>query len=99
MPRSITIRKPLPLFRTESGDLNEHTFFGPGTFTVVPIPNPIKKGGPAWLKLSAEPWGTAEACWNAATSEIKKSAAVTFEPRTQLPGIAVAALCVILALF
>jgi len=59
MARSITIRRSLPLFRTESGDLNEHTFFGPGTFTVVPIPNPIKNGGPAWLKLSAEPWGTA----------------------------------------
>jgi hypothetical protein len=99
MARSITIRKPLPLFRTESGDLNEHTFFGPGTFTVVRIPNPIKKGGPAWLKLSAEPWGTAEICWEAAASELKRPAPATFEPRSQRAGVVVAAICLFLMLF
>jgi hypothetical protein len=72
MARSITIRKSIPLFRTEGESLNEHTFFGPGSYSVVRIPNPIKKGGPAWLKLSAQPWGTAEVLWKAATSEIKK---------------------------
>jgi hypothetical protein len=99
MARSITIRKPVPLFRTEGGDLNEHTFFGPGAYAVVPIPNPVKKGGPAWLKLSAEPWGTAELCWKAAASEVKKPAPATFEPRSQRPGIAVAAICLFLILF
>jgi hypothetical protein len=99
MARSITIRKSIPLFRTESGDLNEHTFFGPGTFTVVPIPNPIKNGGPAWLKLSAEPWGTAETCWDAAASEFKKPALATFEPRSQRASIVVAAICLFLTLF
>jgi hypothetical protein len=99
MARSIRIRKSIPLFRTEGEDLKEHTFFGPGTYSVVRIPNPIKKGGPAWLKLAAEPWGTAEACWKAATSEIKKSAPATFEPRPQLPGLIVAALCAILTIF
>jgi len=99
MARSITIRKSLPLFRTDSGDIDEHTFYGPGTYTVVRIPNPIKKGGPTWLKLSAEPWGTAEACWDAAASEIKQTAPLTFEPRAQLPGIVVAAICLLLTLF
>jgi hypothetical protein len=99
MARSITIGKSIPLFRTESGDLSEHTFFGPGTFTVVPIPSPIKKGGPTWLKLSAEPWGTAQACWDAAASEPQRSAPATFEPRSQRAGIAVAAICVLVALF
>jgi hypothetical protein len=99
MARSITLRKSLPLFRTEGGSLNEHTFFGPGTFTVVRIPNPTKKGGPAWLKLSAEPWGTAETCWIAAASEPKKSAPLTFEPRSLLPGIVVAGICFLLTLF
>lgn len=98
MARSITIRKSIPLFRTEGESLSEHTFFGPGTYSVVRIPNPIKKNGPAWLKLSAEPWGTAEVCWKSVTSEIKKSAALTFEPRVQLPGIIVAALCAVLTL-
>ncbi len=99
MARSITIRKSIPLFHTEGESLSEHTFFGPGTYSVVRIPNPIKKDGPAWLKLSAEPWGTAEVCWKAVTSEIKKPAALTFEPRVQLPGIIVAALCAVLTLF
>jgi hypothetical protein len=100
MARSITIRKSLPLFRTEGANLNDHTFFGPGTYSVVRIPNPIKKDGPDWLKLSAEPWGTAQICWDAAaTSEIKPSAAMTFEPRSQLPGIVVAAICLFLTLF
>jgi len=82
MDRSIIIRKSLPLFRTEGENLNEHTFFGPGTYSVARIPNPIKKGGPAWLKLTAEPWGTAEVFWEAAaTAETKKSAPATFEPR------------------
>lgn len=99
MARSIIIRKSIPLFRTEGEALSEHTFFGPGTYSVVQIPNPIKKSGPAWLKLSAEPWGTAEVCWKAATSEIKKSAPATFEPRSQLPGIIVAALCAVMTLF
>src|ERR1043166_3616898 len=99
MARSITICKSIPLFRTESGDLNVHTFFGPGTITVVPIPNPIKKGGPTWLKLSAEPWGTAEVCWDAAASEPKTFAPATFEPRSQRAGIAVAAICILLTLF
>jgi len=99
MARSITIRKSLPLFRTEAGDLIAHTFFGPGTFTVVPIPNPIKKGGPTWLKLSAEPWGTAEVCWEAAAFEPKRPVPATFEPRSPRAGIAVAAICVFLTLF
>lgn len=97
--RSVTIRKSLPLFRTEGENFNEHTFFGPGTFSVVRIPNPVRKGGPAWLKLSAEPWGTAEACWDAAASEIKRSAPSAFEPRAQLPGVILAALCVLLTVF
>jgi hypothetical protein len=99
MARSILIRKSIPLFRTEGATPNEHTFFGPGTYSVVRIPNPIKKGGPAWLKLSAEPWGTAEACWEAAKSEVKRSAPATFHPRSQLPGIVVAAICLLLTLF
>lgn len=99
MGRSITIRKAIPLFRTEDENLSEHTFFGPGSYSVVQIPNPMKKDGPAWLKLSAEPWGTAEACWQAATSEIKKSAPATFEPRAQLPALILAALCAVLTLF
>jgi hypothetical protein len=99
MARSITIRKSIPLFRTEDGDLIAHTYFGPGTFTVLPIPNPIKKGGPTWLKLSAEPWGTAEACWDAAVSEPKRPAPATFEPRSQRGGIVVAAICLFLTLF
>jgi hypothetical protein len=99
MARSITIRKSIPLFRTEGESLNEHTFFGPGSYSVVRIPNPIKKGGPAWLKLSAQPWGTAEVLWKAATSEIKKTAPATFEPRSQLPGLIVAALCLVMTLF
>jgi hypothetical protein len=99
MARSITIRKSLPLFRTEGESFNEHTFFGPGTYSVVPIPNPVKKGGPAWLKLGAEPWGTAEVCWASATSEFKVSAPSTFEPRAQLPGFVLAAICLLLTLF
>jgi len=101
MARSITIRKSIPLFRTEGQNFEEHTFFGPGTYSVVRIPNPIKKDGPAWLKLAAEPWGTAEPCWEAAaeTSKIKKSAPATFGPRAQLPGFIVAAICVLLTLF
>jgi hypothetical protein len=99
MARSITIRKSLPLFRTDNVDLSEHTFYGPGTYIVVRIPNPIKKNGPVWLKLSAEPWGTAAACWDAAASEVKRTAPLTFEPRAQLPGVVVAAICVLLTLF
>jgi hypothetical protein len=99
MARSITIRKSLPLFRTEDGDLIAHTYFGPGTFTVEPIPNPIKKGGPTWLKLSAEPWGTAEVCWEAAAFEPKRPAPATFQPRSQRAGIVVAAICLFLTLF
>jgi len=100
MARSITIRKSLPLFRTEGQNFEEHTFFGPGTYSVVRIPNPIKKSGPAWFKLAAEPWGTAEACWRAAeTSQIRKPAPTTFEPRVQLPGIVVTAICVVLTIF
>jgi hypothetical protein len=99
MARSITIRKSLPLFRADSGDIDEHTFYGPGTYTVVRIPNPTKKGGPAWLKLSAEPWGTAEDCWHAAASQVRRSGPLTFEPRAQLPGIVVAGICVLLTLF
>jgi hypothetical protein len=100
MARSITIRKSLPLFRTEGANLNDHTFFGPGTYTVVRIPNPIKKGGPDWLKLSAEPWGTAQICWDAAaSSEVKRPAPATFEPRSQLLTFVVAAICLVLTLF
>jgi len=99
MARSITIRKSIPLFRTESGDLNVHTFFGPGTFTVVPIPNPIKNGGPNWLKLYAEPWGTAEVCWDAAASEPKRPAPATLGPRSQRAGIVVAAISLFITLF
>src|SRR5215469_15774220 len=99
MARSITIRKSLPLFRTEGGSLNDHTFFGPGTYNLQRIPNPVKKGGPDWLKLSAEPWGTAVTCWDAAaSSELKSPALATFEPRSQRAGIAVAAVCVLLTL-
>jgi hypothetical protein len=101
MTRSITIRKSLPLFRTEGANLNDYTFFGPGTYTVVRIPNPFKKGGPDWLKLSAEPWGTAQICWDAAasSSEIKRPALDTFDPRSQLAGVVVAAICLFLTLF
>src|SRR5215813_7533286 len=100
MARSITIRKSLPLFRTEGANLNDHTFFGPGTYSVVRIPNPIKKGGPDWLKLSAEPWGTAQICWDAAaSSEIRTPASETFEPRSQRAGVVVAAICLFLTLF
>ena len=99
MARSITIRKSIPLFRAEGENLNDHTFFGPGTYAVVPIPNPIKKDGPEWLKLAAEPWGTAEVCWDAAGSEFKKSAPEKFEPRAQLPGIVLAAICIFLTAF
>src|ERR1051325_3673619 len=99
MPRSITIRKSIPLFRAEGENLNDHTFFGPGTYSVVRVPNPIKQGGPAWLKLSAEPWGAAEVCWEAAISEAKKPAPATFEPRALLPGIVVAVLAIFLTAF
>ena len=100
MVRSIIIRKSIPLFRTEGENSDEHTFFGHGTYSVVRIPNPINQKGPAWLKLSAEPWGTAEACWEAANSEVKRSApTTTLQPRSQLPGIVVAAVCLLLTLF
>jgi hypothetical protein len=100
MARSITIRKSLPLFRTEGANLNDHTFFGPGTYSVVRIPNPVKKGGPDWLKLSAEPWGTAQICWDAAaSSEVRAPAPASFEPRSQRPGVVVAAICLFLTLF
>jgi hypothetical protein len=99
MARSITIQKSIPLFRTEGENPNEHTFFGPGTFAIERIPNPIKKGGPAWLKLAAEPWGTAEVCWDAAATEFEKPAPLTFEPRVQMPAAVVAAICLFLTLF
>jgi hypothetical protein len=100
MARSITIHKSLPLFRTEGANLNDHTFFGPGIYSVVRIPNPVKKGGPDWLKLSAEPWGTAQICWDAAaSSEVRSAAPETFEPRSQRAGVVVAAICLFLTLF
>lgn len=100
MTRSITIRKSLPLFRTEGVNFNDHTFFGPGTYSVIRIPNPIKKGGPHWLKLSAEPWGTAEVCWDAASSsEIKMPGPATFDPRSQRAGVVIAAICLFLTVF
>jgi hypothetical protein len=92
MPRTIKIHEPLVLFPVDTGDLAKHNIVPRGEYQVEPVPNPIKKGGPPWLRIVGEPWANAEACWQAVKAADEKSSAI-FHPRSQASAIVLAALC------
>jgi len=94
MARKITIHRALTLFPAQTGKLDEQRRIPSGCYEIDVVPNPIKKTGPAWFKLTGEPWGNAKPCWESvAVPPGRPGRTATATPKSQTLLLVLGGLC------